>query len=134
MSIVKSRWSGPKEYLHTYLHILTLSWKILVCARGWPIGTQVVHLSKSWPRYLGTHVSLFRNKRFMLDEMTQQNASKFAIFYNLCTYTKTQSCFFHFSFRATLSFPLINALVYVDIGKKNKVARNEKCKFGFSYI
>ena len=26
-------------------------------------------------------VSLFRNKRFMLDEMTWQNASKFAIFY-----------------------------------------------------
>ena len=25
--------------------------------------------------------SLFRNKRFMLDEMTQQNASKFAIFW-----------------------------------------------------
>ena len=30
-------------------------------------------------------------------------------------YTKTQSCFFHFPFNATLLFPLINALVYVDI-------------------
>ena len=30
-------------------------------------------------------------------------------------HTKTQSCFFHFSFRATLLFPLMNALVYVDI-------------------
>ena len=30
-------------------------------------------------------------------------------------YTKNQSCFFHFSFCATLVFPLMNALVYVDI-------------------
>ena len=30
-------------------------------------------------------------------------------------YTITQSCFFHFSFRATLFFPQMNALVYVDI-------------------
>ena len=29
-------------------------------------------------------------------------------------HTKPQSCFFHFSFRATLFFPLINALVYAD--------------------
>ena len=28
-----------------------------------------------------TKVTLFRNERFMLDEMTRQNASKFAIFY-----------------------------------------------------
>ena len=52
-------------------------------------------------------------------------------------YTKTQSCFFHFSFRATLFFPLMNALVYVDIDirEKNKVARNEKRKnlHEFSY-
>ena len=45
---------------------------------------------------------------------------------------KTQSCFFHFSFHATLFFPLMNALIYVNIhqgihlGKKNKVAWNEK--------
>ena len=41
------------------------------------------------------------------------------------TYTKTQSCFFRFSFRATLLFFLMNALVY---GKKQKVAQNEKRK------
>ena len=37
------------------------------------------------------------------------------IWHILYRYTKTQSCFFHFSFRATLFFPLMNALVYVDI-------------------
>ena len=40
-------------------------------------------------------------------------------------YTKTQSCFVHFSFRATLFFPLMNALVYLTralIREKNKVA------------
>ena len=46
----------------------------------------------------------------MLDEMTQRNALKFIIFY---IYTKTQ--IFHFSFRATLFFPLMNALDYVGI-------------------
>ena len=55
--------------------------------------------------------SLFRKKRFMLDEMFQQNASKFAIFLE---YENPRS-FFHFSFRATLVFLLMNALVYVDI-------------------
>ena len=53
-------------------------------------------------------VTLFRNKRFALNEMFQQNALKFAIFYvyeNKCS----------FSFRATLYFYLMNALVYVDI-------------------
>ena len=32
-------------------------------------------------------------------------------------HTKTQSCFFRFSFCATLFFPLMNALVYVDIDR-----------------
>ena len=50
--------------------------------------------------------------------------------------------FFRFSFRATLYFSLMNALVYVDIHidqgihkEKTKVARNEKRKKlrGFSY-
>ena len=36
------------------------------------------------------HSSVFRNTKFMLDEMTQQNASKFAIFWS----TKTQVDFF----------------------------------------
>ena len=44
--------------------------------------------------------SLFRNKRFMLDEMFQQNASKFAIFLK---YENLDS--FFFLFRATLFFP-----------------------------
>ena len=47
----------------------------------------------------------------MLDEMTKQNASKFALFLE---YKKTTR-FFRFSFHATLFFPLINAVVYVDI-------------------
>ena len=47
------------------------------------------------------------------------------------------SSFFPFSFRATLSFTLMNALVYVDINQsihKLKVAGNEKRKklLGFS--
>ena len=46
-------------------------------------------------------MSLFRNKRFMLDEMFQRNAFKFAI---LLEY-ENQCSFFHFSFRATLFFP-----------------------------
>ena len=48
--------------------------------------------------------------------------------------------FFRFSFRATLNFPLMNALVYVDIDQgihkgKMKVALNEKRKklHGFSF-
>ena len=47
----------------------------------------------------------------MLDEMFQQNVTKFAI---LLEYENPRS-FFHFSFNATLVFPLINALVFFDI-------------------
>ena len=47
----------------------------------------------------------------MLDEMTERNASRFAIFLE---YENVRT-FFHFSFHATLFFPLMNALVYVDI-------------------
>ena len=61
---------------------------------------------------------LFRNKSFMLDEMTSQNASIFAIYKNPFT-------LFHFSFRTTLISSLMNALVYVNIGEKN-VAQNGK--------
>ena len=56
-------------------------------------------------------------------------------------YKKTYVVFFRFSFRATLYFYLMNALVYVDIDQgiqkvKLKVARNEKQKklHGFSYF
>ena len=50
-----------------------------------------------------TNATLFRKKRIMFDEKFQRNASKFAIIY---IYTlQTQSCFFRFSFFATLFFP-----------------------------
>ena len=78
----------------------------------------------------------FRNKRFALNKMLQRNTSKFAIFY----VQENPHSFFRFSFRATLYFYLMNALVYVDIAQgihkgKSKVARNEKRKKlrGFSY-
>ena len=45
-------------------------------------------------------VALFRNKRFVFDEMKPENISNYAIFYFL-EYEET----FHFSFRATLFFP-----------------------------
>ena len=48
----------------------------------------------------------------MLDEMTQQNASKFAIFLE---YENPRIVVFRFFFHATLYFPLMNALVCVDI-------------------
>ena len=57
--------------------------------------------------------SLFRKKRFMFDEMFQRNTSKFAIFLEY----KNPRSFFRFSFRATLFFSLMHALVYVDIKK-----------------
>ena len=48
----------------------------------------------------------------MLDEMTRRSASKFAIFY---VYENPKLLFPFFSFRVTLLFSLMNALVYVDI-------------------
>ena len=49
----------------------------------------------------------------MLDEMPKWNASKLAIFLEY----ENPHVFFRFSFRATLFFPLMNALVYVNIGQ-----------------
>ena len=46
--------------------------------------------------------------------MFQRNASKFAIFYA----SKNPCSFFRFSFRATLYFYLMNALVYVDMDQR----------------
>ena len=40
--------------------------------------------------------TLFRNKRFMIDEMTQQNASKFAIGISYIRKPKVASSIFHF--------------------------------------
>ena len=76
--------------------------------------------------------ALFRNKKFMLDEMTQRNASKFLEYE--CTHS-----FFHFSFRATLFFlpnecpDLCRHSTYTRafIGGVNKIARNEKYYMGF---
>ena len=65
---------------------------------------------------------LFRNKRFMLDEMTKRNASKFAMFLEY----KNPCSFFRFSICATLFFPLMNSLAWSrpqhSLGQKNKVA------------
>ena len=64
----------------------------------------------------------------MLDEMTLRNASKFAIFLEY----KNHCRFFCFSFHATLyffpyEFPgLCQHRPGYSLGKKNKVARNEK--------
>ena len=55
--------------------------------------------------------SLFRKKRFMLDEKFQQSTSKFAIFY-MCENPKL---LFPFFISCYFIFPLMNALVYVDI-------------------
>ena len=61
------------------------------------------------------NISLFRNKKFMLDEMTQRNTSKFDIFY---TYENPMLLFW-VSFHASLLFPLMNALlVFVDIDQE----------------
>ena len=49
----------------------------------------------------------------MLDEMTKRNASKFAIFLE---YENPRS-FFLFHFMQPYFFPLMNALVYVDINQ-----------------
>lgn len=59
----------------------------------------------------------------------------------LCLYKKkSQVVFFCFSLQATFIFPIMNALVYVDIDQginkvKMKVAQNEKGKklLGFSF-
>ena len=55
--------------------------------------------------------SLFRKKRFMLDEMTWRNASKIVMFYMY----KTPKLLFPFFISCYFIFSLMNALVYVDI-------------------
>ena len=55
--------------------------------------------------------SLFRNEGFILDEIPWQNASKFAIFY---IYESPKLLFWFFIWRDFI-FPLMNALIYVDI-------------------
>ena len=59
------------------------------------------------------HSLEFRNSRGLRStKCSKQNASKFAISYIIL---ENPSSFFRFSFRATLYFYLMNALVYVDI-------------------
>ena len=60
---------------------------------------------------LSFSLTLFRNKRFMLDEMLKQNAPKFAI---LLEYENLSR--FFISFHAMyFIFPLMNALLYVNM-------------------
>ena len=68
----------------------------------------------------------------MLDEIVQQNALKFAIFMEY----ENPNRFLRFSFRATLDFLTVDALVYVYDSQKSKATQNEKKKkkFGFSYF
>ena len=68
--------------------------------------------------------TLFRKKRFMLDEMFQWNTSKFAIFH---IYENPKS---FFPFHSTLFFPLMNALalVYVDNRHRPGQSLREKIK------
>lgn len=54
----------------------------------------------------------FRNKRFVLNEMFQQNSSNFDRFFCIRKPTSLFSFFISFN----ISFPFMNALVYVDIG------------------
>ena len=56
-------------------------------------------------------ISLFRNKRYIY-AWWNDPVKRFKICHISFMYTKTESCFIHFSFRATLFFP---SLVYVDI-------------------
>ena len=56
-------------------------------------------------------ITLFRNKRFILNLIPQWNTSKFAIFYEY----ENPKLFFPFFISCNFIFPLINALVYVDI-------------------
>ena len=67
------------------------------------------------------YVTLFRNERFMLDEMLKQNASKFAIhleYENPRSFSFFILCYFIF-------FP--NECPW-SMSTKNKVAQNEKWK------
>ena len=64
-----------------------------------------------------------QNKCFALKFKFRRNASKFPIFIQ----NENPSNFFRFSFRATFIFPLMNALVYVDIDQGIHKGKNESC-------
>ena len=90
--------------------------KVLVKAEG--DKTVLGHFQKNWTVW----VSPFRSKRFMLDWMTQQNASKFAIFGEyekghiiMLDEMTHRNTFKNFHFVLYSIFYQINALIYVDI-------------------
>ena len=58
--------------------------------------------SANQPQNYEAVASLFRKKRFEINFFVQQKASKFAIFIE----KENPRNFFHFSFRATLTFTL----------------------------
>ena len=91
-----------------------------------------IFFEKQHLRYLHeSYGSLFRNMRFMLDEMPQRNASKFAIFLAY----RNPCIFFRFSFCATLFSPNeCPGLCRHSLGKKIKYheMENRKSNFGFS--
>ena len=64
-------------------------------------------------------MTLFRNKRLMLDERTQRNALKFAIFLE---YENPNG----FSFRAILFFPLMNSRHILGEKINQKKTKNKK--------
>ena len=92
--------------------------------------------SKNWKtrdlqKYKAVHSSEIRGLCLMkCPSKTLQNLLYFI-------HTKTQSCFFHFSFRATLFFPLMNALCLCrnrprhSLGEKIKLHEMKKATLGF---
>ena len=75
-------------------------------------------------------LTLFRNKRFMLDEMTQRNASKFVIFYIY----QNPMLLFQFFISCNFVFPPMNARAFIREKIKQPKMKNGKSNFGFSYI
>ena len=84
----------------------SICFQIMICVFLTQIWSTVYFFLASAGRHNGDILyrrerrTLFRNKRFMLDEMIQRNASKFAIFY---VYENPYS-FFRFSFRVSFLF------------------------------
>ena len=69
----------PRVHLHFSPFRSTLMQSLLNVVDRNAIEDLFSHLAKWAP--LGTSTTLFRNKRFVLNEMFQRNASKFAIIY-----------------------------------------------------
>ena len=77
--------------------------------------------------FLRNYTSLYRNELYFLSSSNIITLQKKEVYpwwkvpskclkvYHFFIYSKTQSCFFRFSFHATLFYSLMNVLVYVDI-------------------